>query len=148
MSQAVNAATIARPGAVLALRVLRAGTPDNAVQGGNMASVGGSPGPGEAEPDPLPGVAHGAALRDVAGIGERGDVLAEGGLADVEQGQQGTELDLAHGIQGRADPQPGRGVDQVVEPVLGHRRGLPGAVWCGHRRAARALSVSPVPANS
>ena len=36
----------------------------------------------------LPGVAHGAALGDVAGVGERGDVLAEGGLADAEQGLQ------------------------------------------------------------
>jgi hypothetical protein len=111
----------------------------------DMALVGGSPGLGEAKPDPLPGVAHGAALRDVAGIGEHGDVLAEGGLADVEQGQQGAELDLAHGFQGRADPQPGRGVDQVVEPVRGRRRGRLGVVCCAHRRAARALSVSPVP---
>jgi hypothetical protein len=98
-------------------RVLRVSAPDNALQSGNMASVGGSPGLGEAKPDPLPGVAYGATLRDVAGIGERGDVLAEGGLADVEQGQQGAELDLAHRIQGRADPQPDRGVDQVVEPA-------------------------------
>jgi SAM-dependent methyltransferase len=43
---------------------------DDAVQGGDVALVGGSPGLGEAEPESLPGVAHGAALRDVAGIGE------------------------------------------------------------------------------
>jgi hypothetical protein len=43
----------------------------NLVQGGYVAPVGGSPGAGEAEPDPLPGVAHGAALGDVAGVGER-----------------------------------------------------------------------------
>jgi hypothetical protein len=37
---------------------------------------------------PLPGVAHGPALRDVAGLGELGDLLAEGGLADVEKSLQ------------------------------------------------------------
>ncbi len=48
---------------LLALRVLRVGAPDDPVQGGDMVSVGGSPGIGEAEPDPLPCVADG---RDLA----------------------------------------------------------------------------------
>jgi hypothetical protein len=50
------------------------------------------------------------ALREVAGIGEHRDVLAQGGLADVQQGQQGTELDLADRLQGRADPRAKNGV--------------------------------------
>ena len=37
-------------------------------------------------------------------------------------------------------------MDQVVEAILGRRRGLLGVVGWVHRRAARALSVSPVPA--
>src|SRR5581483_9952977 len=127
---------------------LRVGAADDAVQGGDVASVGGPAGRGEAEPDPLPGVADGAALGEVAGVGERGQVLAEGGLADVEQGQQGAELDLPDRVQGRADPQPYRGVDQLIEAVRdGRLGGLSDVLRGGHRRAARALSVSPVPAN-
>ena len=64
------------------------GVPDDLAQGGDMAPVGGSPGFGEAEPDPLAGVAHGTALLDVARVSERGDVFAEGGLADVEKSLQ------------------------------------------------------------
>lgn len=47
--------------------MLRVGAADYAVQGGDVALVGGAAGQGEAEPDPLAGVAHGAALFDVAG---------------------------------------------------------------------------------
>src|SRR5262245_1744387 len=50
---------------------------DDSVQRSDVAAVRGPSGIGEAEPDPLPGVAHGAALRDVAGVGERGDVFAQ-----------------------------------------------------------------------
>ena len=62
------------------MRVLRVSAADDAVQGGDVAAVGGPAGRGEAEPDPLPGIAHGAALCDVTGVGEHGDMLAEGGL--------------------------------------------------------------------
>jgi hypothetical protein len=63
------------------------GAADYAVEGGYVALVGGAAGGGEPEPDPLAGVAHGAALFDVSGVGQRGQVLAERGLADVEHGQ-------------------------------------------------------------
>jgi hypothetical protein len=49
---------------------LRVVASDDAVQGGDVASVGGPAGRGEAQPDPLASVAHRAALVDVAGFGE------------------------------------------------------------------------------
>ena len=45
--------------------------PDDLVQGSDVPVVGGSSGLGEAEPDSLPRVAHGAALDDIPGVGER-----------------------------------------------------------------------------
>jgi RsiW-degrading membrane proteinase PrsW (M82 family) len=120
---------------------------DDPAQGGHVALVGSSPGLGEAEPDPLPGVAHGTALLDVARVREHRDVLTQSGLADAEQGEQGAELDLTHGIQRRADPQSHRSVDNLVEPVDGRLGGPVGAGRWAHRRAARALRASAVPAN-
>src|SRR6185437_13901636 len=65
----------------LAGPVLPGGVPDDPVQGGDVAPVGRPAGAGEAQPDPLPRVADGAALLHVARLGERGQVLAQSGLA-------------------------------------------------------------------
>lgn len=51
--------------------VVRVVVPDDLVQRGDVPPVRGPPSLGEAEPDSLPGVAHGAALGDIPGIGER-----------------------------------------------------------------------------
>lgn len=90
------------------------------MQGGDVALIGGAAA-GVRRSQTRCRVSRTAALFDVVGVRWRGHVLAKRGLADVEHGQQGAELDLADGVQCRADPQPDRGVNQVVEPVLGRR---------------------------
>src|SRR5206468_600551 len=61
------------------------GAADDPVEGGDVAPVGRPAGVCEAEPDPLPRVADGAALLRVARLGERGQVLAQRGFADVQE---------------------------------------------------------------
>jgi hypothetical protein len=49
--------------------VVPVGVANDLVQGGDVPPVGGSSSLGEAEPDSLPGVAHGAALGDIPRVG-------------------------------------------------------------------------------
>ncbi len=114
---------------------------DDGFKRGYVIAVGGITIRGQVQPDPLAGVAHGAALLDVAGIGERGDVLGQRGLADPQQVEQAPELDLPEGVECRAKPQPDGGVDKLIESVLA---GVDGRVLAGARAHERTRNTENV----